>query len=72
MNQEEAIQYALTVRWKTSACEKKEFEVMEPEEKIVPDDTKEPIRLARELHKEIARHIVEIHNKKIEWAQDFK
>lgn len=69
MNYEEAIQYSMTVRWKTSTCftgEECWCRVIEPVTQIKDTDGNE-IYIAADgcIPKEYAEHIVKLHNESI-------
>ena len=66
MNYKEAIEYSLTVKWKTTPCSIGEecwCRIIEPEQEIKDDDGNE-IYIAGSgcVHKDYAEHIVKLHN----------
>jgi len=70
MNYKEAIEYSLTVRWKTTLCESQGdscwCRIIEPEEEIKDDDDNEIyIASSGKIPKEYAEHIVKIHNESL-------
>lgn len=66
MTHDEAYRLALKKRWKTSLCPSGEScwcRMIEPEEKIVYSEIEEVYIVGMgSIHKEIAEHIVDLHN----------
>lgn len=70
MNYKEAVEYCLTVKWKTTVCNSGDecwCRIIEPEEEIKYDNGKDIYIIGSgSMPKEYAEHIVKIHNDSLE------